>query len=773
MTAFTLATPSRELVRALILALAPFRRALALALLTGRSFRALAASAAATALAAAGFIAGPVTSPWLRSPPGAAAVLRRWHVALVAAVAAHYARRAIAAAATAAAGDTGRKRAALAADMEAAPTYAAWSLAATKLDALAGVAPSDALARWHAETRVYDRQLLTARLDHLRAVRVRGDVAEMMFALRTDLLRNLGNMASPAVHETFHVVPEPIRAYIDEVKLHLAAIRDAAINGVLPLDETLNFLRETRHAFGRTALVLSGGGALGSFHVGVVKALLDARLLPRVLAGSSAGAIVAATVATRNDVELDEMFAHADAFDLSFFANSTASQFARHLLLKGTLQDNEVLAKRLRRLLGDATFLQAFHHSGRVLCVSVSPADAVHEPPRVLNYLTAPHVVVWSAVAASSAFPLLFAPSALLCRDARGALVPFSPEGGRDAGRRWRDGSLEEDLPMQSLAEQFNANYFLVSQTNPHIVPWLHAKRALPGRVGALLESEWKHRIGQAMLAFPRALRWLKVAAQPWEGDVTLVLPHALTRLIKSITNPTTADLVESARCGERAAWAKLSAIAANCGVEGTLDECMLRLSSEAAARKAGAARSAARAARVRSRIPSWVSFPPASAGGNVPHVASDDALDARAAEPCAEPAFACAGDPSPPPPPPRVETGGDLAPLSEASDEADGPSPPAASSDEADGPSLPAASSSAGSASSSDDGRRRGRGGASPDSPLSPTARARVPAPAAPAEAAFAASCLPFDCCDRSVDLWGSVMPPASVSDGLDVVAP
>lgn len=51
------------------------------------------------------------------------------------------------------------------------------------------------------------------------------------------------------------------------------------------------FLRETRHAFGRTALVLSGGGSFGAFHMGVVRALLDAKLLPRVLAGSSAGAV--------------------------------------------------------------------------------------------------------------------------------------------------------------------------------------------------------------------------------------------------------------------------------------------------------------------------------------------------------------------------------------------------------------------------------------------------------------------------------------------------
>ncbi len=28
--------------------------------------------------------------------------------------------------------------------------------------------------------------------------------------------------------------------------------------------------------------------------------------------------------------------------------------------------------------------------------------------------------------------------------------------------RRWRDGSLEFDLPVQTLAEMFNCNHFLV-----------------------------------------------------------------------------------------------------------------------------------------------------------------------------------------------------------------------------------------------------------------------------------------------------------------------
>jgi TAG lipase/steryl ester hydrolase/phospholipase A2/LPA acyltransferase len=35
----------------------------------------------------------------------------------------------------------------------------------------------------------------------------------------------------------------------------------------MEMEEKLSFFRETRHAFGRTALLLSGGGGLGSFHL--------------------------------------------------------------------------------------------------------------------------------------------------------------------------------------------------------------------------------------------------------------------------------------------------------------------------------------------------------------------------------------------------------------------------------------------------------------------------------------------------------------------------
>ena len=59
-------------------------------------------------------------------------------------------------------------------------------------------------------------------------------------------------------------MPELIRDYVAEMKLHLEYVTRQPD---LPLEEKLGFLRETRHTYGRTALVLSGGGALGCFHL--------------------------------------------------------------------------------------------------------------------------------------------------------------------------------------------------------------------------------------------------------------------------------------------------------------------------------------------------------------------------------------------------------------------------------------------------------------------------------------------------------------------------
>lgn len=75
------------------------------------------------------------------------------------------------------------------------------------------------------------------------------------------------------------------------------------------LRRKLRFFLELRHSLGRSALLLSGGITLGMYHLGVVKALHEEGLLPRVISGSSAGSIVAGIVGTKTDEELPAVFA--------------------------------------------------------------------------------------------------------------------------------------------------------------------------------------------------------------------------------------------------------------------------------------------------------------------------------------------------------------------------------------------------------------------------------------------------------------------------------
>lgn len=88
--------------------------------------------------------------------------------------------------------------------------------------------------------------------------------------------------------------------------------------------------------------------------------------------------------------------------------------------------DIKFLVRRLRKLLADITFLEAYERTNRFLNVTVTAADT-NEPPRMLNYMTAPNVLVWSAVACSSAFPGLFPAQELLARDRDGKFVKYAP----------------------------------------------------------------------------------------------------------------------------------------------------------------------------------------------------------------------------------------------------------------------------------------------------------------------------------------------------------
>src|SRR5690348_9710056 len=65
------------------------------------------------------------------------------------------------------------------------------------------------------------------------------------------------------------------------------------VTSSLPPTQAYDFCVNARRQYGRTALLLSGGATLGLVHAGVVKVLWHERLLPRIINGSSGGAIIA------------------------------------------------------------------------------------------------------------------------------------------------------------------------------------------------------------------------------------------------------------------------------------------------------------------------------------------------------------------------------------------------------------------------------------------------------------------------------------------------
>ncbi len=118
--------------------------------------------------------------------------------------------------------------------------------------------------------------------------------------------------------------------------------------------------------------------------------------------------------------------------------------------------DMEVYKNFIRDNIGDLTFKEAYDETGFILNITVTGAGQ-HIQDRVLNYLSAPNVVIWSAVCCSCSLPGIFPPSDLFCKENDGSLVKYVDNV------KFYDGSIAFDVPHNKLSEMFNVNCFIVS----------------------------------------------------------------------------------------------------------------------------------------------------------------------------------------------------------------------------------------------------------------------------------------------------------------------
>lgn len=458
--------------------------------------------------------------------------------------------------------------------MRFATDYATWHQAAAELDRIEG------REDWKNEDACedYDWRLIRSRLRQIRTLRADGAMMKLVHHLRQGLHWNLGNIGNPRLYlQSQTGTKYLIRDYIDEVASALNLIADTEIEGFDHYAK-LRFFHDTAQSFGRSALMLSGGATLGLFHVGVVKALYREGVLPDVVSGSSAGSVVAATIGSRRPEEVEELLDPRESY-YHFWKPLRL----RRMIERRAIMDQSQLRRGIARNVRDLCFEEAQALSGRIINITVSAAGS-NQPPRLLNHLTSPYLFVREAVLASCAVPFIFQPVMLMTRDEAGQRVPYMPL------LRWVDGSLESDLPMLRLRRLHNVNHFIVSQTNPHVLPFISKPTHRPGFLGSLREyaysivrSQARELVNLGRASLPGGVaRTLNMASsildQDYSGHVTILPEVSLWRYARVTTNPDAQSVERFMLEGERATWPRMSMIRNQTLIAKTLGECIRRL---------------------------------------------------------------------------------------------------------------------------------------------------------------------------------------------------
>lgn len=462
-------------------------------------------------------------------------------------------------------------------DIKNAANYDDWYAACREHDRLSGA------DEWKEvdQSPYYDYELIRSRLAEIRQARQNQDVNQLCFHLQEGLHGNLGNISNPLLYTKSKLgTKKLIDTYLYEVceALHYVCDNDFK---ELDFKKKLDFFKNTGGAFGQSAIMLSGGATLGLFHMGVLKALHDedVELVPNVISGSSAGSIMAGVIGTHTDEELAEML---DPHNLSLEAYKYIGW--KGLLGGKPVLDGDHLEKCLDANIKDMTFEEAYQATGREINITVSPFDR-HQNARLLNWKTSPHVLVRKAVLASCAVPAIFPPVTLWAKNVHGEKVPYIPT------RKWVDGSVKDDLPVSRLARLYGVNHTIVSQTNPHVVPFISRDSDIPRisnlmwafaakniQMNANLTMELiQNRISsnEIALLLDKAQSVMK---QKYSGDINLIPPRKASNIFRVLKNPSVEDVQDFIETGERATWSKLSMIRNTTMISRTFISCRKKL---------------------------------------------------------------------------------------------------------------------------------------------------------------------------------------------------
>jgi TAG lipase / steryl ester hydrolase / phospholipase A2 / LPA acyltransferase len=461
--------------------------------------------------------------------------------------------------------------------MEKSTSYTQWCEAAQQHDEVSGA------KRWREvdQSQQYDYAQIRLRLDRLRNLRARQDYRGLLYTLNEGIHGNMGGMGRSSLYRRAKFGSKRlIEQYIDEIddSLRFLAELDSSEIGV---QEKLDFFYRANICFGRSALMLSGGGVLGFYHLGVVKTLLNEGLLPRVISGSSAGSLVAAVLGTHTDEELQKFY---DPAEVHFEAEREANVFSR--MFGGGTPSIDVgdLESIVARQVLDMTFQEAYEKTGRQISITVAPAEP-HQRSRLLNAITSPNVFVRSAVMASCAVPGVFPPVMLMAKNSHGEPQPYLPT------RRWVDGSIADDLPAKRLSRLYSSNHFIVSMVNPLVTPFLgneesgnRVSSALGGLgvgVGRELLNFYRGMVQKQGDSWPRFNMVMNgvhaLLDQEYSGDINIVPSFRWYNPIKVLSHPSEEDLMRLMEDGVHSCYPSVESIRICTKISRTMEEILHR----------------------------------------------------------------------------------------------------------------------------------------------------------------------------------------------------
>jgi TAG lipase/lysophosphatidylethanolamine acyltransferase len=454
----------------------------------------------------------------------------------------------------------------------------------------------------------YDYQDLQDFRDHIAESQRRDDYHHVCSRLRAMMDRDLCRILSDKLYRRSKIrTKRLIHEYVQDMIGCISYVVNWKGTPRNQWSQKHVVLNEVKNrVLGRTSLVLTGGAMLSMIHIGVVKTLLQHDLLPEVISGISTGSLVAAMVGVSTDEELDALV-ELRGINLNAFAEkdkktenvswldrawATFQRRGRRYGTTGHIFDVEVIQKFARDNLGDMTFEEAYEKTGRILNITIAISD-VYGMPQLLNYITGPYVLIWSAVVASIATShRMYAPTRLLCKDIDGSIVGYEAP---DAVRAQSHSQYLDELrpPLQRLGELFNVNHFVVSQTRPYVFPFLWAQEKtvntlVVGKAVRLLFNHamhWLTRPGVFGLPLPFLHRMMldELVSSSGESWAKLhIIPQIRLRdMLTMFETPTMETLQKWARIGEESAWPYLCQLEIRCRIELEMGRALANVSQE------------------------------------------------------------------------------------------------------------------------------------------------------------------------------------------------